>query len=86
MAPYSMDLRKRVARAWDAHPDADVMAAKYEVAFAKRKALFRAARPRSLNHVCELMAAGECQEFCVWACSMRSDRCPDANEEAMTPP
>src|SRR4051794_4118014 len=31
MAPYSMDLRKRVARAWDAHPDADAIAAKYEV-------------------------------------------------------
>src|SRR5436305_12082084 len=31
MAPYSMDLRKRVARAWDANPDADAIAAKYEV-------------------------------------------------------
>jgi len=31
MAPYSMDLRKRVARAWDADPDADAIAAKYEV-------------------------------------------------------
>ena len=31
MAPYSMDLRQRVARAWDAHPDADAIAAKYEV-------------------------------------------------------
>lgn len=31
MAPYSMDLRKRVAKAWDAHPDADAIAAKYEV-------------------------------------------------------
>jgi len=31
MAPYSMDLRKRVAKAWDANPDADVIAAKYEV-------------------------------------------------------
>lgn len=31
MAPYSMDLRKRVARAWDAHPDAEAIAAKYEV-------------------------------------------------------
>jgi transposase len=26
-----MDLRKRVARAWDADPDADAIAAKYEV-------------------------------------------------------
>jgi len=26
-----MDLRKRVLRAWDAEPDADVIAAKYEV-------------------------------------------------------
>lgn len=31
MAPYSMDLRKRVARAWDANPDAEAIAAKYEV-------------------------------------------------------
>ena len=31
MAPYSMDLRKRVARAWDTAPDADAIAAKYEV-------------------------------------------------------
>jgi len=31
MAPYSMDLRKRVARAWDANPDADAIAVKYEV-------------------------------------------------------
>ncbi len=31
MAPYSMDLRQRVARAWDADPDADAIAAKYEV-------------------------------------------------------
>jgi len=31
MAPYSMDLRKRVARAWDTDPDAEAIAAKYEV-------------------------------------------------------
>ena len=31
MAPYSLDLRKRVARAWDANPDAETIAAKYEV-------------------------------------------------------
>lgn len=31
MAPYSMDLRKRVARAWDAGMDAESVAAKYEV-------------------------------------------------------
>jgi transposase len=31
MAPYSLDLRKRVARAWDVHPDAEAIAAKYEV-------------------------------------------------------
>jgi transposase len=31
MAPYSMDLRQRVARAWDAGLDADTIAAKYEV-------------------------------------------------------
>lgn len=31
MAAYSMDLRQRVARAWDADPDADAIAAKYEV-------------------------------------------------------
>ena len=31
MAPYSMDLRKRVARAWDAGMDAESIAAKYEV-------------------------------------------------------
>ena len=31
MAPYSMDLRKRVARAWDAGLDANSVAAKYEV-------------------------------------------------------
>ena len=31
MAPYSMDLRKRVARAWDAGLDADTVAAKYDV-------------------------------------------------------
>src|ERR1700688_3006094 len=31
MAPYSMDLRKRVARAWDAGLDAETIAAKYEV-------------------------------------------------------
>ena len=27
MAPYSMDLRKRVAKAWDASGDADAVAA-----------------------------------------------------------
>lgn len=31
MAPYSMDLRKRVLRAWDAGADAESVAAKYEV-------------------------------------------------------
>ena len=31
MAPYSMDLRKRVAKAWDAGGDADAVAAKYDV-------------------------------------------------------
>jgi transposase len=31
MAPYSMDLRKRVARAWDSGLDADAVAAKYDV-------------------------------------------------------
>ena len=31
MAAYSMDLRERVARAWDAEPDAEAIAAKYEV-------------------------------------------------------
>ena len=31
MAPYSMDLRQRVARAWDAGLDAETIAAKYEV-------------------------------------------------------
>lgn len=31
MAPYSMDLRKRVLRAWDAGMDAESVAAKYEV-------------------------------------------------------
>ena len=31
MAPYSMDLRKRVVRAWDAGMDAESVAAKYEV-------------------------------------------------------
>jgi transposase len=31
MAAYSMDLRQRVARAWDADPDAEAIAAKYEV-------------------------------------------------------
>jgi transposase len=31
MAPYSMDLRKRVAKAWDSGLDADAVAAKYEV-------------------------------------------------------
>jgi transposase len=31
MAPYSLDLRKRVLRAWDAGMDADSVAAKYEV-------------------------------------------------------
>jgi transposase len=31
MAPYSMDLRKRVVRAWDAGVDAESVAAKYEV-------------------------------------------------------
>ena len=31
MAPYSMDLRKRVARAWDRDPDADTIAAEYAV-------------------------------------------------------
>ena len=31
MAPYSMDLRKRVARAWDAGLDAEAVAAKYDV-------------------------------------------------------
>ena len=31
MAPYSMDLRKRVARAWDTDPNAEAIAAKYEV-------------------------------------------------------
>ena len=31
MAPYSMDLRARVARAWDRDPDAEAIAAKYEV-------------------------------------------------------
>lgn len=31
MAPYSMDLRKRVAKAWDTGLDADAVAAKYDV-------------------------------------------------------
>ena len=31
MAAYSMDLRERVARAWDQEADAEVIAAKYEV-------------------------------------------------------
>lgn len=31
MAPYSMDLRQRVARAWDVGLDAETIAAKYEV-------------------------------------------------------
>jgi transposase len=31
MAPYSMDLRQRVARAWDVDPDADEIAATYQV-------------------------------------------------------
>ena len=31
MAPYSMDLRKRVAKAWDAVGDADAVAAQYDV-------------------------------------------------------
>jgi len=31
MAPYSMDLRKRVLRAWDTGMDADSVAAKYDV-------------------------------------------------------
>lgn len=31
MAPYSMDLRKRVARAWDADPDAEAIAARFDV-------------------------------------------------------
>ena len=31
MAPYSMDLRKRVARAWDTGLDAERVAAKYDV-------------------------------------------------------
>jgi transposase len=31
MAPYSMDLRHRVARAWDAGLDAEAVAAKYDV-------------------------------------------------------
>jgi transposase len=31
MAPYSMDLRKRVAKAWDGGVDADAVAAKYDV-------------------------------------------------------
>ena len=31
MAPYSIDLRERVARAWDAGLNADRIAAKYEV-------------------------------------------------------
>lgn len=31
MAPYSMDLRKRVAKAWDASGNADAVAAQYDV-------------------------------------------------------
>lgn len=31
MAPYSMDLRKRVLNAWDAGLDAEAVAARYEV-------------------------------------------------------
>jgi transposase len=31
MAPYSLDLRKRVAKAWDASGDADTVAEQYEV-------------------------------------------------------
>src|SRR4029450_13421022 len=31
MTPYSMDLRKRVARAWDASGDADEVAARFAV-------------------------------------------------------
>jgi transposase len=31
MAPYSMDLRERVARAWDASGDADAVAARFGV-------------------------------------------------------
>src|SRR5262245_9215242 len=31
MAPYSLDLRKRVLRAWDSGMDAESVAAKYEV-------------------------------------------------------
>src|SRR5712672_1941486 len=31
MAPYSMDVRKRVAKAWDGGADADAVAVKYDV-------------------------------------------------------
>jgi transposase len=31
MAPYSIDLRKRVAKAWDASGDADAVAVQYDV-------------------------------------------------------
>lgn len=31
MAPYSVDLRERVARAGDAHPDAEAIAATFDV-------------------------------------------------------
>jgi transposase len=31
MAPYSLDLRNRVARAWDREPDAETIAETYEV-------------------------------------------------------
>lgn len=31
MAPYSMDLRERVARAWDTNPDAEAIAEQFDV-------------------------------------------------------
>ena len=46
MAPYSMDLRQRVARAWDAGVDTDTIAAKYEVSRAWVHRLIQ----RRLNH------------------------------------
>src|SRR5262245_50235137 len=65
MATYSMDLRERVARAWDAGLDADSIAAKYAVSRAwvhrrmQRRRETGTVAPRKQTKVRERALAGQ---------------------------
>jgi Mor family transcriptional regulator len=60
MAPYSMDLLKSVARAWDAGMDGESIAAKYEVsrAWVHRLIQRRSTRHRSISGVIAIPLGG----------------------------